>query len=50
MINALTCAMRGRSEGEWHSSDHHQHLEISGDVSNCISGVQKDYMVVEIYD
>ena len=45
-----TCAFRGRAEGEWHSSEHSQHLEIGGEISNAVSTVQKDYMVVIVYE
>ena len=46
-----TCAMRGRSDGEWHSSAHQQRLEIGvGGISNSITSVLKDFMICEIYE
>lgn len=43
-----TAAVRGRSDGEWHSSEHQQRLELgSNDTSNASNGVAKDAMVVE---
>lgn len=49
-MKILSCAMRGRSEGDWHMSEHHQKLEIGTDVSNSITGVSKDFYVIEIYE
>ena len=47
---AISCAVRGRSRGEWHSSEHRQMLEIGTEISNTLSSVQKDYMVCMIYE
>ena len=45
-MRAVSCAARGRSRGEWHSSEHRQMLELGSDrFSNALSSVQKDYMV-----
>jgi len=42
------CAMRGRSDGEWHESEHEQRIECREDgVTNTITGVSKDNMVAE---
>ena len=42
------CAMRGRSDGEWHESEHEQRIEMrEDDVTNTITGVSKDNMVAE---
>lgn len=49
-MEVITCAMRGRSEGEWHGSAHRQMLEVGGAVSNSITSVLKDFMICEIYD
>ena len=46
----MSCAMRGRSKGKWSSSSHYQHLEIGLDISNSITSVQKDSLVLMIYD
>ena len=48
-MRAVSCAVRGRSKGEWYSSEHRQMLEIGTYISNAISSVQKDYLVA-IYD
>lgn len=49
-IDAVTCAMRGRSKRGWHHSEHRQMLEIGGGISNSITSVQKDYMICLIYE
>ena len=50
-IKAIGCAIRGRSKGEWHNSEHRQMLEMNSDrFSNAISTVQKDFMVALLYD
>lgn len=42
------CAMRGRSDGKWHESEHEQRIECRYDgVTNTITGVSKDCLVVE---
>lgn len=42
------CAMRGRSDGEWHESEHEQRIGCREDgVTNTITGVSKDNMVAE---
>lgn len=45
-----SCAFRGRSKGEWYASEHRQMLEIGCEISNAITLVQKDALVIEIYD
>lgn len=42
--------MRGRSDGGWNVSSHYQKLEIGGGISNSITSVQKDYLVIEVYE
>lgn len=44
------CAMRGRSDGEWHTSDHHQKLEIGDELANSITSIAKDSLICEIYE
>lgn len=44
------CAARGRSEGDWNNGDHYQKLEIGGCISNTITNVQKDNMMLEQYE
>lgn len=46
----LSCAMRGRSDGDWHSFAHQQRLEIGGVISNSITSVLKDFMICEIQE
>ena len=42
--------MRGRSDGKWRESEHQQRLEIGGGISNSITSVAKDSLVIEIYE
>ena len=50
-VRAISCAARGRSKGDWHSSEHHQMLEMGSErFSNALSSVQKDYMVALVYE
>lgn len=44
------CAIRGRSDGYWYSSDHIQRLEVGGIISNSITSVLKDNLLLEIKD
>lgn len=43
----ISCAIRGRSDGDWHSSEHTQRLEIGGGISNSITSVSKDSYILE---
>ena len=45
-----SCAMRGRSKGNWSESEHQQMLEIGTEISNSITSVAKDSYVIEIYE
>jgi hypothetical protein len=49
-MKIISCAMRGRSSGDWHSSEHRQILELGTDISNSVTSVQKDSLVCEIYE
>ena len=49
-MKAISCAMRGRSGGDWYLSEHKQLLELGTDISNSITSVQKDSLVCEIYE
>jgi len=49
-MKIISCAMRGRSGGDWYSSEHKQMLELGTDISNSITSVQKDSLVCEIYE
>lgn len=40
-------AIRGRSDGDWHGSEHQQRLEEGGDICGAITSVAKDNMLVE---
>lgn len=48
MKEILTCAIRGRSDGGWHTSEHRQRLEIGGDIANSITTVNKDSLIIYI--
>lgn len=50
MMNAISCAFRGRSDGEWYGSAHSQRLEIGTDVANSITSVAKDSLVIVTYE
>lgn len=50
MIKVVSCAIRGRSGGDWYSSEHKQMLELGTNISNSITSVQKDSLVCEIYE
>lgn len=43
-------AIRGRSEGDWHTSAHVQKMETRGGVSSSLTSVAKDNMVLEMYE
>ena len=45
-----TCAIRGRSDGDWHTSEHQHCLEVGGEIANAISWVMKDSLVIELHD
>lgn len=49
VVEIRACAMRGRADGDWHNSEHHQRIEIGDDISNSVTSVQKDNMVVLSY-
>lgn len=46
-IEATSCAIRGRSDGDWQTSDHEQRLELGGGVSHSITSAAKDSYVFE---
>lgn len=50
MKKIVSCAFRGRSDGDWHTSAHQQRLEIGGGCSNSVTSVLKDFLIVEIYE
>lgn len=43
-------AIRGRSNGDWHSSTHFQKLEIRGGKSSALTSIAKDNMVLMVYE
>lgn len=47
---ALSCAVRGRSDGDWHKSSHYQKIEIGSDIANSITSVSKDCLVLITYE
>ena len=44
------CAIRGRSNGDWHNSEHKQRLEVGGEISNSITSVLKDNYIFETHN
>lgn len=46
----LACATRGRSDGEWHASEHHQRIELGDEIANAVTSVAKDCLICEIYE
>ena len=49
-MKVRTCALRGRSDGEWHTSVHYQRLEIGGHISNAVSTALKDFLIMIEYE
>nr|DAG34597.1 MAG TPA: hypothetical protein [Caudoviricetes sp.]DAP12877.1 MAG TPA: hypothetical protein [Bacteriophage sp.] len=49
-IRIRTCASRGRSDGDWYSNPHSQRLEIGDCISNAISSIAKDFMIIINYE
>lgn len=43
-------AIRGRSEGNRHSSRHFQKLEVRGDKASSLTSVSKDNMLFMLYE
>lgn len=50
LTEAVIMAMRGRSKGDWHTSEHFQKIEVGGFISNSKTSVAKDNYIVEIYE
>ena len=50
VTDARIMAMRGRSNGDWHTSAHNQKCELGENVTNSITSVAKDNYVVEFYE
>lgn len=50
MKKILSCAIRGRSDGDWRATEHRQCLEIRDDISNAVTSVTKDCLLIEIYE
>lgn len=46
----ITCAIRGRSDGDWLVSEHCQRLEVGSDIANSITSVAKDSLILEVYE
>lgn len=50
-MKIVAAALRGRGGVSGSKDSWHLRLELSGfDVSNTIDSVQKDYLVVEVYE
>lgn len=45
-IRIRTCASRGRADGDWYFNPHSQRLEIGDCISNAISSIAKDFMII----
>lgn len=43
-------AIRGRSDGDWHSSSHFQKMEVRGDKASSLTSVSKDNMLFMLYE
>ena len=43
-------AIRGRSEGDWHTSQHTQMIELRGVHSSSLTSVTKDNMIICVYE
>lgn len=42
----VSCAIRGRSDGEWYTTEHRQKLEIGSGVAYSITSVSKDSLIL----
>lgn len=49
-MKAISCAIRTRSEGDWHTTSHQSLLELGGGCANSITSVQKDSLVLIIFE
>lgn len=49
-MKRLIVAIRGRSNGEWHSSAHFQKMEVRGDKASSLTSVSKDNMLLTLYE
>lgn len=43
-------AIRGRSEGNWYTSEHTQKIEFRGLQSSSLTSVAKDNMIIYMYE
>ncbi len=51
LIKAIGCAFRGRSNGDWNTSEHKQQLELNSErYANSVTSVSKDSMLCLIYE
>lgn len=50
LVKCLSCAMRGRSDGAWHEGVHRQKLEVRDEAANTVTSVEKDCLIIEIYE
>nr|DAD84528.1 MAG TPA: hypothetical protein [Siphoviridae sp. ctA4S13] len=49
-MKSQVVAIRGRSDGEWHTSKHYQKLEYRGCHCSSLTSVAKDNMIMELYE
>lgn len=49
-VEALSCAIRTRSDGAWKTARHFRNVEVRDRICNSITSLTKDYMVIEVYE
>ena len=49
-VDAKSCAVRTRSEGEWRETRHYRNVEVRDRICNSITSLEKDYMVLMVYE
>ncbi len=49
-MRKFVTAIRGRSEGEWHTSSHFQKMEVRGRKTSSLTSIAKDNMIMELYE
>lgn len=49
-MRKIAVAIRGRSDGDWSSSAHFQKLEVRGNKTSSLTSINKDNMILEIYE
>lgn len=49
-VDARSCAIKTRSVGEWYGNTHYSNLEVRDRIGNSVTRVNKDYMVLLVYE